>query len=251
VVPAADGVTVVVAGGRVWDLTRWMPGAADFHTNPIPVRLASACAALARLHHAWRPAVPARGPCPAVRRRLELLARWRELSASHLAPPRQRHAILDTPVRRAWQAVAASAERAERSLREADGGPVALQPCLCDVWGGHVLFTGDEVTGVIDYGAAKDDHIAVDLARLLGDLVGDDDDRFAAGLAAYRAVGGALDVPDAFVRLLDRTGVVCGAINWLLRLCDGGYEHPDPPAVAMRLERLVERVGGFVANGPA
>lgn len=242
VIPAADGSTAVVAGGRAWDLTRWMPGAADFATNPSPTRLANACAALAAVHRAWRPAVPAWGPCPAVRRRLDLLDRWRDLS-SRSTPTPPRDPMLGGPVRRAWRAVAASAGWAERSLREAARHPVALQPCLCDVWGSHVLFTGDAVTGVIDYGAAKDDHVSVDLARLLGDLVGDDDEeRFAAGLAAYRAAGGELDVPDAFVRLLDRTGVVCGAINWLLRLCDGGYEHPDPAAVAGRLERLVDRL---------
>jgi hypothetical protein len=159
--------------------------------------------------------------------------------------------VLDAPLHRAWQAVAASANRAERSLREVDGRAVAVQPCLCDVWGEHVLFTGDEVTGIIDYGAAKDDQVAVDLARLLGDLVEDDDERFAAGLAAYRTAGGELEVPDGFVRLLDRTGAVCGAINWLLWLCDVGYDHPDPAAVAARLGRLVERVGRIWASGPA
>lgn len=249
VIPAADGSTVVVAEGQAWDLTRWMPGAADLATNPNPTRLANACAALAQLHWAWRPAVPVWGPCPAVRRRLELLARRRELSAVPLRTPP--HAILDAPVRRGWRAVTAVADRAERSLCESAGRPVALQPCLCDVWGGHVLFSGDAVTGVIDYGAVKEDHVAVDLARLLGDVVGDDDERFGEGLAAYRAAGGELDVPDAFARLLDRTGVVCGVINWLLRLCDGGYEHPDPAAVAARLERLVERLERCSANGPA
>lgn len=239
VVPALDGPTAVVAGGRVWDLCRWMPGAADFHSNPTPARLANACAALAQLHCAWRPVIPMRARCPAVRRRLDLLARWRELSAS------QSHPALNEPLRRAWQVVSASADHAERSLREADVRPVAVQPCLCDVWGEHLLFTGDDVTGVIDYGAAKDDHVSVDLARLLGDLVGDDDSRFAAGLAAYRAAGGELDVPDAFVRLLDRTGAVCGLITWLLRLCDAGYRHPDPAAVAARVGKLVARVDGW------
>jgi homoserine kinase type II len=241
VIPASDGSTVVVAGGWVWDLCRWMPGTAGFHADPTPARLVNACAALARLHRAWRPAVPAWGPCPAVRRRLELLGRWRALSASRPAPAPQQHPTLDAPLRRAWQVVAATADRAERSLQEADARAVPVQPCLCDVWGGHVLFSGDAVGGVIDYGAVKDDHVAVDLARLLGDLVEDDEGRFAAGLDAYRAAGGELDVPDGFVRLLDRTGAVCGAINWLVRLCDGGYEPPDPGAVAARIDRLAAR----------
>jgi hypothetical protein len=127
-------------------------------------------------------------------------------------------------------------------LREVDTQAVPVQPCLCDVRGSHVLFTGDSVTGIVDYGAVKDDHVAVDLARLLGDLVEDNEERFAAGLGAYRAAGGELDVPGGFVRLLDRTGAVCGAINWLLRLCDEGYDHPDPATVATRIDGLVRRV---------
>src|SRR5437763_1299451 len=42
--------------------------------------------------------------------------------------------------------------------------PVPVQPCLCDVWHDHVLYTGDAVTGLIDYGEVKPDHPAVDLA---------------------------------------------------------------------------------------
>src|SRR3954471_3266932 len=34
--PARDGHTVVTEAGRVWDLSRWMPGTADFHANPNP-----------------------------------------------------------------------------------------------------------------------------------------------------------------------------------------------------------------------
>ena len=63
-----------------------------------------------------------------------------------------------------------------------------LQPCLCDVWHDHVLFDGDRVTGLVDYGAVKIDHPAVDVARLLGSLVGDDAEGWAAGLTAYREV---------------------------------------------------------------
>jgi homoserine kinase type II len=239
VIPTSDASTVVTAGGRAWDLCRWMPGAADLPATP--TRLANACAALARLHRAWRPLALAWGPCPAVRRRLEVLSRWRGLSASRSQPTWQPHHLLDAPLRCAWQAVCRSADGAERALRDVGVRLVAVQPCLCDVWGGHVLFTGDAVGGIIDHGAVKDDHVAVDLARLLGDLVGDDEERFAAGLGAYRAAGGELDVPDEIVRLLDRTGVVCGVINWLLRLCEEGYAHPHPAAVAASIDRLTAR----------
>src|SRR5206468_3640782 len=67
-------------------------------------------------------------------------------------------------------------------------GARPLQPCLCDPWHDHVLFDGDRLTGIVDYGAAKVDHVSVDLARLLGSLVGDDADAWQRGLGAYRSV---------------------------------------------------------------
>jgi homoserine kinase type II len=109
------------------------------------------------------------------------------------------------------------------------------------VWHDHVLFTGNAVTGIIDYGAMKEDHVAIDLARLIGDLVENDDVAFAAGLAAYRSAGGRLEAPPEFVRLLDRTGVVCGVVTWLLRLAKPQAAWP-PRAVAERLTRLTARL---------
>ncbi|MBX9626444.1 MAG: hypothetical protein K2X82_21770, partial [Gemmataceae bacterium] len=58
VVPAADGATAVESSGRVWDLCRWMPGAADFHADPTPGRLANAAAALTAVHRELAPAAP-------------------------------------------------------------------------------------------------------------------------------------------------------------------------------------------------
>ena len=75
----------------------------------------------------------------------------------------------------------------------------------------------------------------------MGDLAGEDDERFTAGLRAYRAVGGSIEVPDEFVRLLDRTGVVCSVLGWLRRLLVEKRTYPDPFAVSRRLGTLLVR----------
>lgn len=45
-----------------------------------------------------------------------------------------------------------------------------LQPCIRDIWHDHVLFDGDRVTGLIDFGAMQIDTPATDIARLVGSL---------------------------------------------------------------------------------
>ena len=120
--------------------------------------------------------------------------------------------------------------------------PFRLRPCLCDVWHDHVLFDGDRVTGIIDYGAMRLDHPAADLARLFGSLAGTDTDLLAAGVAAYRRV---MPLPEAEVGLipaLDFTGTVLAAANWLRWLYHDNRQYDDLSAVRHRLEALLARL---------
>ena len=61
-----------------------------------------------------------------------------------------------------------------REVRAAARITAPLQVCHGDLWHDHVLFSGEEVTGLIDFDAMKIDSRALDLARLLGSLVKDD-----------------------------------------------------------------------------
>jgi homoserine kinase type II len=117
-----------------------------------------------------------------------------------------------------------------------------LQPCLCDIWHDHVLFDGDRVTGVVDYGSIKTDHVAVDLARLLGSLVSDDPVWRSAGLDAYAVTRPLTPEDRALVTVLDETGSLLGAANWLRWLFHEHRQYPDRPAVARRLATLVQRL---------
>jgi Ser/Thr protein kinase RdoA (MazF antagonist) len=237
------GATVVPCAGRVWDVTDWMPGRADFWSVPSPRRLEAACRALAVLHRAWSPAAPACSPCPAVVRRLEAAADWQRLVASGWRPD-----FGDDPMTpwagRAWRHVTGRIDGVPALLAPWAARPVPVQVCLCDVWHDHILFQGDAVSGVVDYGSLRPDHVAVDLARLLGSLVGGDRDRFRAGLAAYARTNPLSADDAALAELLDRTGVVLGAANWLRWLYHERREYEDRATVAARLAALVDRLDG-------
>jgi homoserine kinase type II len=240
-----DQATVVIAVGRLWEITDWLPGRADFAEHPSPTRLEAACTALARLHAAWDRFAAAPAPCPAVRRRLNLLREWHDLVGSGWQPLIPTAAALD-PVRpvaeRAWRLLPRWLDEVPQSLHPWTLTARPVQPCLCDLWHDHLLFDGDRLTGLVDYGAVKVDHVAVDLARLLGALVGDDPAGWEQGFRAYRALRPLSAEEEELARVLDRTGSILGVANWLRWLYRERRPFDNLPAAGRRLAALVRRI---------
>jgi Ser/Thr protein kinase RdoA (MazF antagonist) len=117
-----------------------------------------------------------------------------------------------------------------------------VQPCLRDVWHDHLLFVDERLTGLVDYGAVREDHVATDLARMLGSLVGDDQVGWQQGLRAYRRVRALSDHEEQLTHVLDRTGTVLGLVNWLRWLYHENRTYQDLPAVTRRMETLLNRL---------
>jgi homoserine kinase type II len=244
VFPTRSGATWVDHVGRLWELTSWLPGRADFHEHPTPARLQTACHALARLHTAWQRVDPERGPCPAVERRLGAVRSWQELVRSGWRPRWSQASKnpVDPWAERAWRLPVAWADAIPALLEPWRQRPWSLHPCLCDVWHDHLLYEGEQLTGLVDYGAVKVDHVAVDLARMLGSLIGDDCVSWDAGLRAYREVRTLSVEEEALAIVLDRTGTLLGAANWLRWVYHDGRPFEDLEGVARRLAVLIERM---------
>lgn len=239
--------TVVSCAGHVWDLVQWMPGRADFHERPSRARLGAACQALAGLHRAWTTLSRQRGPCPAILRRVQEGGKWADRIAAEWQPNLEPSAsqFMHDLVRRAWHAFFPRVKETQRLLEPWAQRQVLHQPCLCDIWHDHVLFEGEEVSGIIDYGSIKEDNVATDLARLLGSLVGDDQEMWSVGLKAYASLRPLSLEEEALISVLDKTGTLLGAGNWLKWLCEEKRQFDDPEAVARRLSSLVERIEGW------
>jgi homoserine kinase type II len=245
ILPTRTGDTFVTIDGALWDLTTWLPGEPDRH--PTDTRLAAACRAIAELHQCWFAGVAGSGDpataqgIPAIHRRLALYRSYRAWQAAGGRPAITGQARLNKKSAEAFTLLPTVIPGLERALAPWRDRPLPIGPCLCDVHAGHVLFTGDTVTGVIDYGAMKLDHPAVDLARYLGAAVTADARAFAVGLAAYRAARPPFEVPDELVYLLELSGATGGLATWLLRLAAG---HPvdDPQNVARRMKRMLARL---------
>ncbi len=241
---AGSGETVLDFNNRLWDVTAWMPGEADCYQCASPSRLANACLALARLHEAWRDVPYRQGPCPAVLRRLERFQQWQALLESGWRPDftDSRLEVMNPWAERAWAILPFRLSSLLNLLCPWLSFDLPLQPCLCDIWHDHVLFTGDEVTGLVDYGSVKIDHVAVDLARLLGSMVGDDKKMWAVDLDAYCRLRNLSDKEIALVDVLDKTGTLLGAANWLVWIYHQGRKFENLEGAARRLATLVERL---------
>jgi Ser/Thr protein kinase RdoA (MazF antagonist) len=244
VFPTRGGPTWVEYAGRLWEVTAWMPGRADFRQRPTSARLRAACTALARLHQVWARSGSPPGPNLAIGQRLACAREWLALVSSGWTPNLGN--AEEDPVlpwaRRAWRVLPPHVGRIEQQLAPWVHFSWRVQPCLCDVWHDHVLFEGDAVSGLVDYGGVKPNHVAADLARLLGSLAGDDREMWEVGLVAYREVGPLSAAEGDLAVVLDRTGTVLGVVHWLRWLYLEGRPFADRTAVARRLAEIVTRL---------
>jgi homoserine kinase type II len=231
--PTREGAGWIGHAGRLWELQEWMPGTADYHRRPTPARLEAACDALARLHLCWQAAgEDAVGVCPAVLRRVRAFAEWRDLLRDGWRPP-------------AGPALARRMDAVPGQLRRWVDREWPLQPCVGDPWHDNLLFDGDRLAGLVDYGAAKLDHPAADVARLLGSLAEDDADGWAVGLRAYRRVRPFSAEDRELARALDVTGTAAAAALWLRWLYRGERAVEDRAAAERRLGALLRRVANM------
>lgn len=230
---------------QLWELTEWLPGRADFHEHPTPERMAAACTTLARLHLAWAEGGPSNpGRSHGLLHRGTLTYEWFKLLESGWQPAFQPDST--DPVQpwaeRAWALLPRLIRELPPQLKLWVPRNFTLQPCLCDIWHNHVLFTGDVVTGLVDYGNVKRDAVVVDLARMLGSMAGDDAALRAAGLSAYKRIWYLSLEEEELIHFLDISGTILGIGNWLRWLYYYKRRFEDRARVANRLAELVQRV---------
>jgi homoserine kinase type II len=252
-----QGESFVGRQGRLWELASWLPGETSFEREPSAGKVASAMSVLGHFHvvtNGFEPLAHVessiadarpRGSSPAL---LDRSLRLAELTGPRLA---SLHRVV------VGRAIAPAIDQLARTILECLPGAAAvarpplsmaallhfpLQPCLRDIWHGNLLFIGDRVTGIVDFGAMYFDTPAMDVARLLGSMAGDDQETWQQGFARYEAVRPLSPNERAAIRAADVSGVVLGCVNWLEWLYVERRQFADLKAVETRMKSLAVRL---------
>lgn len=242
-----SGDSFLAAEGHLWELTPWIPGAADFHARPSDERLTAALRALAEFHvsvasHPAAPHDPA--PSPGLGERTQQLRALTagdlfQLAASIRRAPAPRY---DDLAERILARLPDALESAGDVLIERAELAVPLQPAIRDVWHDHLFFVGDEVSGIVDFGSLRIDSVCGDVARLLGSLSPDDDRARQVGLAAYESVRPLSDAERRVLPAFELSALPLSGVNWLDWLYRAGRRFEDPTAVRRRLGEIAQRL---------
>jgi Ser/Thr protein kinase RdoA (MazF antagonist) len=277
-VPATSqaGQSFVSHAGHLWELAPGMPGAADFDRSPSVDKLRAAMRALAQFHNAV-----ADFPLTAMQRiagappaPVRHVARLRALTPSQIQ--NLAHSIRDTTwpdlaplARRFIETLPQTLPRAIAQVEPLTDAHLPLQPCLRDIWHDHVLFTGDEVTGLVDFGATDIDTPATDLGRLLGSLASSSSlpplpcreacgepsragqgegspsvaNTWQEGFAAYNTLRPLTPDEARAAHALNTSGNLLAGCNWIRWIYIEDRQFDDPAQVIERFRRIVARCG--------
>ena len=210
--PSGANQSFAEINGRLWQLEDWMAGKADYSTSPSPAKLQSALQTLALFHKNAQSFQSSVGPAPAMtfrQTRIEqLVQQLPALQGKYVG-------LLFPDFPELVRLFNFTHQRVLERLTHAASVEVPIFPCLRDVWHDHVLFDGDEVSGLIDLGAMRIESAAGDIARLVGSLVGDDRLLWAKAIAAYEQIRPLTELERSLIEVYDQSAVLCSGMNWL------------------------------------
>jgi len=242
--------TFVKQDGYLWELAPWMPGEANFEQNPSTEKLCNAARALASFHHAssdYRRPTASSAPAPGVCERLEKTRIWRQKDLEQIDAQIKTTSALASPIdigqsQMVLNHAKNTIEAVERELSALSTLDVPIQSCIRDVWEQHLLFSGDEVTGLVDFGAARPDTVVVDIVRLLGSLAISDQQLWKIGLQAYESLRPLSLAERSLLPALDRSAILLSGLNWLRWIFLENRNFSNWSAVTSRLNNIITRI---------
>ncbi|MBC7854011.1 MAG: phosphotransferase [Pirellulaceae bacterium] len=253
-IPSRTGNTFAKHDGYFWELVPWMPGKADFRENSTRQRLAGVMKAVAQLHLVAESHSPrSLQPSPTLVSRGNQLQRLIAGEIDQISAALERHASqgLQAQGNRLLAHFRSRAPQAVSKLEVKMKLRVPLFPVIRDLLHDHVLFTGDEVTGIVDFGAMRVDSAACDLSRLLGSLLGNDQEPWEFARCTYDSIRPISADEWQLAQALDETHMMLAGLNWLDWICVQGRTFENYAAIHARLDGILVRLEGSRYTPPA
>ena len=250
--PTQEGQTYYLNEEHLWEFTNWLPGEANFLSQPSPGKLKAAACCLADFHRAAKlytngNARPQVAVSSGLNQRLSILQKLQQSELDLLwhatrsaAPTPLRELALEL-----LEGILNTLEKTIPRCRQLVDQPLPLQWCLRDVRHDHFLFTEDRVTGLIDFGAVAVDSVAGDLARMLGSMTGDDGEAWRSGIEAYTARLALSAAERRAIVVFDEGGTICSAANWVRWLFVDQRVFPQANALTNQLQWIASRLGAL------
>ena len=256
-----DGNTYLTMEDHIWQVEPWMPGKADYETTPSNRKLKSALRALASFHDASEAFDSREGwHFPAIQIRISetqnlLDGNLAKLSGAIAADTLAANGLtLDITneligLARRYCDLAHSVAPVMLAGLQLSANRVGKNIfCLRDIWHDHLLFTGDQVSGIVDFGAVNFDTPLTDIARLVGSLVGDEIDKRTMAFEAYREKREFSHQDEELVELLDHAGILIAGKNWLDWIWLKQLRFENFELVVRRLRGIITRLETITAG---
>jgi len=240
-----DGMSFHTDGDSLWEVCTWVPGEADFETNPSDKRLSHAMKSLAKFHQSAAQVNFDFRPSDGVRARLDGLMNLKETVKSlHISSKAtvDTYPTLNSLLLQLKQIPSQKRKSLADKLSKFAGQTLPLQPVIRDLWHDHLLFSGEQLTGLVDFDAMQMDSISLDLTRCLGSIVPNKFDRWKFALQAYSSVRPIQPAELELIGLLDPINIVLSSMNWIKWIVVEKRQFENPMAVESRLKMLKDRM---------
>ena len=240
-IETVGGERFVRQNGFLWECAPWMKGQASFHQAPSAAKLQNAMNCLAQFHLAsaqvnldFRNSDTAAARHQMLTEADALINQIRRSKAPRHLPSLGR--LRDWMVARGQQSASDAASLIQPLIDEV----LPVQPVIRDIWHDHLLFTGDEVTGIVDFGAMQIDNVAVDLSRLLGSLIGSDAIGWQKAIAHYGQQRSLSSLEIQFAFALNQCANLLSSLNWLKWILLERRQFESWDNVDRRIRKLLE-----------
>lgn len=239
---ARDGSAYLSLYGEKWELQTWMPGTPP--AQPANARQKQAMfGAIGEFHRLAESHKPRCGPSPGLKRRLEIIGQWRATTLQQRRIQCQWHGnpqwigvlleLLDSFERHR--------PRLHDLLSRLSDEPYRLDDCIGDPRPDNFHFVQDRLSGLFDLGSMRVDNIALDVARLAGELDLAYEAQWRDALDWVGQMFPMTPSEEQLAIVLDFANTVLTGLNWVQWLGVEGYRFEDCDQVSLRLEHLQRR----------